>query len=702
MTLKLKATRVAALSLLLAPMALSTFQGVSNVYATGNNVSARLPEEIPEGKARLHINKRQFETMPDEDKQNLGTEMLDFGGKPLAGVTFEVWDISDTVFNILAHENNYSREDIAKATVVSLSSQGGATLKLPDGEEIDGSIARNTPEVTTDKFGVASIDVAKIHHHYGIDAAYLIVEVDHPANVIQTAAPMIVQFPVYEMNADGTYTDNLLDEIYLYPKNLTGSGDILVNKVVQSTDGYVVHNGAKFVVKRIVDGDTEYMGPVDDTTGVRTWGGRPTAEEFTTTGNGQVSIPNIPRSSTEAETFYLEEIDTGNEEDITIPEQNKNLEFELDGVDTEVGGIKYDFIFQGDDAVFNNDLVPEKTVSDIVLGNGESVEYKVAFNVPIDIDWNNGTVDDPNYKYNNFFLLDEHHEALSMENFDSIKFLDESGKEITDWNSSIEYYTLKDDFSEIYDMYHAINGEDRVPTPIVDLFAIRWNSPAETLSDYAGERITVQYEMKLIETDVADIALLNTATIHTGYENDSSETEVFTDGKQFVKVDANTGAELEGAKFYVTDADGQALYLDEDGLYTWAAAPASADFEEGNVPDGLVVLTSDADGVFEIQGLDYDGVRNEEGDIIGSTTYTLMEFAAPSDRYILPDGGFDFVVSYGSYGTEEVPGVAQEVENKAKGTLPMTGGTGTIVFFLVGAATMAGAAYVVRKNKKTA
>ncbi|MGX7200180.1 pilin N-terminal domain-containing protein [Enterococcus nangangensis] len=670
MTLKMKATRVAALSLLLAPMALSTFQGVSNVYATGNDTSARLSEDIPEGMARLYINKRQFETMP-EDKQNLGTEM-DFVGEPLAGVTFEIWDISSTVKDFL--NRGFSREDIAKFTVTF--PDVGIQFSWPNGTHHQG-YGLPIAEVTTNKSGIASIDVDKISSDIwsrGADAAYVIREISHPANVIHTAAPMIVQFPVYEMNADGTYTDNLLDEIYLYPKNQTGSGDILVNKVVQTAGDTEALEGATFIVRNDYD---EYMQEVDEDTGVRTWGDYNSAEPFTTDEFGQVSITNIPRSVEGSETFYLEEISTGNEEEITIPEQNKNLEFTLDG--TNVTGTKYDYIFEAG-SIVNNDLVVDKSTSEDSVQQGESKTYTVSFNVPTDIE---AQVDGAD-KYTNFFLLDEHNEALSMEDITSISFANAAG-EITFDEDDVEIYTMPADEVEILEMYHNINGDDTELQEGFDYFGIRWNDPSTTLSDHAGERITVTYKLKLMDKEVADEALLNTATIQTGYETEDDFEEVFTGGKKFVKVDVNTGAELEGAQFYVTNEAGQALWLDADGLYIWDNAPA--EFDKNNVPAGLVTLTSGADGEFEIQGLEYG-------------TYNLVEFAEPSDRYILPTDGFEFVVSKGSYASESAE--IQEVENKAKGTLPMTGGAGTIVFFLVGAATMAGAAYVVRKNKKTA
>ncbi len=80
-----------------------------------------------------------------------------------------------------------------------------------------------------------------------------------------------------------------------------------------------------------------------------------------------------------------------------------------------------------------------------------------------------------------------------------------------------------------------------------------------------------------------------------------------------------------------------------------------------------------------------------------------MELSSPTG-YILPEEGFEFEVARGSYdgtgideeGNQIKPNV---VPNKAEGSLPATGGIGTVVFFLVGGLTMAGTYVATRRRK---
>ncbi|MGX7200179.1 pilin N-terminal domain-containing protein [Enterococcus nangangensis] len=742
MTFKTKATQLIALSLLLAPLALSAFQTVEKVYAE-DGVEEIIPEEapIPDNHARLYLNKRQYDSIPSK-QQNIGEEMLDFGGEPLAGVSFNIYGISQAMYNARV-VNHHSIEEITDAEIILDTSDFGPTIAkiqaangdilgsapldyfhFTDKTKIDGLTIFDVPKETE----VRASDGTPI----SVDSAYYITEKDHPANVVQVSAPMLLMFPVYEMNLNGTYTDNELNRIYLYPKNVTGTGNVLVNKVTQGKEDNVPLAGAVFKVKNwVFVNDTQtysqYLGPIDEKTGIRTWGSFADAEEFTTNVAGQVSIMDIPRSSYDAEFFFLEEVRV-EDDDNTIPEWNKELCFILDGdmvTATQQDGdeekeVKYDFVFDDnlpldwynvDGTIVNNNLVVEKSVDDIILGNGDSATYTVDFNVPTDINYPLSIED----KYIDFFLFDAHDPALKLADEDAIRFFSYNAngeKETINFVADVDYevYTLSaDETSELLAMYNSITerGENELPAEELpqdkDYFGIRWLHADSAFAHYVGKRVSVEYQLQLVDKEVADISLPNTATIQTGYEKESSDTEVFTGGKQFIKVDMNMNVPLSGAKFYLQNGDQFLFQKSEessDELYHWA----TAQLDENNLPaapDGyvLVSLESDDNGYFEIQGLDYAGEFDKDGKVSGSTTYTLMEYATPSDRYILPETGFSFKVSFGSYlaGNEELG--KERIANKEKTPLPSTGGMGTIVFFLVGATTMAGVVYLVRKKK---
>lgn len=118
----------------------------------------------------------------------------------------------------------------------------------------------------------------------------------------------------------------------------------------------------------------------------------------------------------------------------------------------------------------------------------------------------------------------------------------------------------------------------------------------------------------------------------------------------------------------------------------------------------IVILGSDAEGRFEIQGLAY-------GD------YKLEEIKAPNDFAKISD--IEFSVGKGSYDGKNADGngpaekhiqyneanadnnYGQRVVNK-KVTIPQTGGMGTVLFTVVGISLMAGAVIAMKRNREEA
>lgn len=213
--------------------------------------------------------------------------------------------------------------------------------------------------------------------------------------------------------------------------------------------------------------------------------------------------------------------------------------------------------------------------------------------------------------------------------------------------------------------------------------------------------------------------------------------EVVLGGKKFVKTNQDGTERLEGAEFYVKNAKGK--YLVEKAKDEKAVADAKAaldeaveaynklDAEAQNDKEGknakalvdekqdaydkavkanasgydwgeeadAVVLTSNADGQFEIKGLAYaDG-------------YQLEEKTAPKD-YAKLQKPVDFNVKEGSYSKVETD-IAYEkegTENDAKQvinkkvTIPQTGGIGSLIFVVAGLALMA-VAFVAMKRRNS-
>lgn len=142
----------------------------------------------------------------------------------------------------------------------------------------------------------------------------------------------------------------------------------------------------------------------------------------------------------------------------------------------------------------------------------------------------------------------------------------------------------------------------------------------------------------------------------------------------------------------------EAAFKTAGTLYEWKTPETG---KEGKDIANVVILTSDFEGRFEIQGLAYG-------------EYFLEEIKAPNDFAKIADQ--KFVVGEGTYQGEDselkyypnepggpnsdlLPphGYGQQVKNK-KVTIPETGGIGTVIFTVVGISLMAGAFIAMRKR----
>lgn len=144
----------------------------------------------------------------------------------------------------------------------------------------------------------------------------------------------------------------------------------------------------------------------------------------------------------------------------------------------------------------------------------------------------------------------------------------------------------------------------------------------------------------------------------------------------------------------------EAAFKTAGTLYEWK------ELTTGQKPENIqnvVILTSDGEGRFEIQGLEYG-------------KYKLEEIKPPEKYAKIADQ--EFTVAEGSYKGDraelmyypnetETPdidaehGYGQQVKNKEV-TIPQTGGMGTVIFTVVGVALMAGAVIAMKKNREEA
>ena len=194
--------------------------------------------------------------------------------------------------------------------------------------------------------------------------------------------------------------------------------------------------------------------------------------------------------------------------------------------------------------------------------------------------------------------------------------------------------------------------------------------------------------------------------------------KVNTGGKKFVKVsETEVTKKLAGAVFTIYDGDTQIVWTqalidanktaidngkfckDENGTAFDAGTP------EVGKP---IYLQSDADGLFEIKGLEYS--KWEKTELNGSKTeithtYKLKEVKFPEGYAGNKDTEITFTVDKNSYkdNAEGYPENTHDekgnmlVKNKDL-TIPPTGGIGTVIFAIAGIALMAGAFVAIKRR----
>ncbi|MBO0454691.1 SpaH/EbpB family LPXTG-anchored major pilin [Candidatus Enterococcus murrayae] len=224
----------------------SSFAGLGNSL-----VAEAAPADVD-----VNIYKGAYDTMPT-DRQNTGekdeTWHTGQGGRPLKDVGFTVYDATEKFYD-LAEDNptwdvNKLRDEIAPAGAAGLTAVG--TEKTTDAT---GHVKFTLP----DKVTVNSVEK---------DAVYLFVETSAPSNVTTKADNMVVIFPVYKMNADGTPTNTALSELFLYPKNVqTDDIDVVKEKEVKDdfTVGEPIEYKITFEVPVGIDGlaNNDPLNPV--------------------------------------------------------------------------------------------------------------------------------------------------------------------------------------------------------------------------------------------------------------------------------------------------------------------------------------------------------------------------------------------------------------------------------------------------------
>lgn len=286
--------------------------------------------------------------------------------------------------------------------------------------------------------------------------------------------------------------------------------------------------------------------------------------------------------------------------------------------------------------------VPVKTIDESNNAIGEEHTWTISQNIPVGIE--------------------EYHE---------FKFTDAIDSRL-DWVGNVEVTAA--DVNLVLDTDYTVDFNDEAGQSSnlllgKDLTGILTVDFTDTgLAKLAGATgpIEITFQTKINDTAIMGEPIEN--NVQVDFDNGHGRTvektpdevpSVHSGGKKFVKVDqANEELLLAGAEFKIKNPAGDFVIIGTDGAVTFGA---EADAK---------LFTSAEAGTFEIKGLPYG-------------EYILVETKA-RDGYALPtDPNTSFTVNADSYKDAAV----LKIDNKEI-TIPQTGGIGTAIFTMIGAALM--------------
>ncbi|HFI0332676.1 TPA: SpaH/EbpB family LPXTG-anchored major pilin [Streptococcus suis] len=143
---------------------------------------------------------------------NTGNELSGYTASDfLDGITYNVYDVTaayHTKYNdVYTSTNAQAADNTARDYVQGIAGHAptvsGATLKGTQTTAGGGAATFTLPKKSGDK-----------------DAVYVFVE-QPKTGITKAENNLVLSFPVYQLNGDGTYTDTELSTIHLYPKNTT-------------------------------------------------------------------------------------------------------------------------------------------------------------------------------------------------------------------------------------------------------------------------------------------------------------------------------------------------------------------------------------------------------------------------------------------------------------------------------------------------
>ncbi|RGW12491.1 isopeptide-forming domain-containing fimbrial protein [Enterococcus asini] len=634
--------------------------GMKDVMAVDPDTS-----EVPESNQLVTLHKLAFDG-DMEVKQNTGDEMSFTDSKPLAGAVFTAYDVSEgywLTYDALI-SNGESVEDATAAAEAHVKTVNLTTIPISYEFEKTGM---DGVAVYRDGLGNSvGLPMRAVVDSKSRNAIYLFKETKSPAGVVQTvSADFILGLPVYKTNDAGVEIEVAKENVHVYPKNKFKLVDIEFTKYgieYGAQDGEEtepeVLPGAKFVLQN-EEGKFYKDGAFTETSASTAYEFLSAEDDKTTTDNeaGKVSLKD---AALEPGTYSFIEIDSSvaaGDQTETNPEKyhyskNPAVTFTVND-DMTIGSYKYYDETgtpqeAGPIAVYNYKVpAPEKDASDHDVDEDQVITFTIKQRIPHDI-----------ADYSTFELVDTYDSSLSL-----ISTKEEIEDQLEDYGAEVTIDTKNPTFKVTF-----IKNE---------------------LVKYPNQVITFDVKMSVKDGAALDTNITNNIEFKNNFYDKKDKDSVKTFGKSFKKIDKDTDALLDGAKFYVRK--GNAYLGIENGKQVWKEKVKD---EEGNMifPTGFEpkVLTSGESGekgMFKV-----DGLAQTDNDTV--ITYLLEEIEPPEGGYVLLKEPIEFTADDGSVD------LAREVANKKKGSLPSTGGSGIVAFVAIGVVAVAGAVLYFTKGRR--
>lgn len=605
------------------------------------------------GKQVVTLHKVKVTNMPDEENftPNTGDIMENFGEGALAGAVFTAYDVSATYWAAYdqADGGDANKSSIAESAAKAATTWTGEPIVFP-------ATGSNGAATVEGGLSTKSNVNGKMRN-----AIYLFKETASPAGVVQGASvPFILGLPVYD---EGTDTEKTV--VHIYPKNEYKELNLGFTKYgVDEKGNSSVLEGAQFVLKEKGEDGLYY-----NSTSGKFDSAAASATKLYSDEVGKVLVEGLVLNPGTYE-FYEENSvkstmiyqgDVSDESEKHHYKKNPlvtavvNDEMEVTYEYFDIYGVPQKLEVDDDElAEAYNYKVPrptkkvnEKNAAEVKhVDLDEQITFTITQKIPLDI------VD-----YTKFVLVDTFNPNLGLVSENETALLKE----------------IKSGMGALAKLATGVQITDSGFTISFDL---------EEVKKHAGETITFTVKMAVKNSETLKESLATDLENNIEFENNfadkSAKDSVKTYGKSFVKVDGDTRNPIAGAEFIVLHPDSDKGVLGtKNGKQVWG--------REGDEDFEVTVIKTNDDGEFSIYGL------AQKGEINQYLYYELKEIKAP-EGYTLPTRTFKFVADNGKS--------VLKINNKHKGSLPSTGGSGIVAFVLIGIVAVGGAVLYFTKGRR--